>query len=161
LRLALANVYALIASASVLLAFAPLPWTWSMFPGWGLSVLSACIKVFFLLAVLALGLTEASGWTAAMGATSRTIAEDTSLAMQAMVESVLFLGLVYYIPNLLAGLVIGGAGAAMNAGEAIIGGIVGSAASSAGSTVAAAAKPGAIPSAATSAAQTISKMLLR
>jgi len=129
--LALVNVYALIIAASVLLAFAGLPWTWSMFPGWALSVLSACIKVFFLLAVLALALNEAAGWTTAMGAVSGSIADNTSLAMQAIVESLLMLGLVYYIPGLMASMVLGMVGPVMHAGEAMLGGIASSFASTA------------------------------
>jgi type IV secretory pathway TrbL component len=79
--------------------------------------------------------------------------------MQATVESILFLGLVYYIPSLMARMVVGGAGTALHAGEAIIGDIAGAA--SGGAVSAARKAPGAIGNAATSAAQTVSKMLLR
>jgi len=132
--LALMEVWALIIGASVLLAFAPLPWTWSIFPGWGLRVLASCVKTFFLLAVIALGMTEAGGWTVSMAATSGSIPENVSLMMQAVVESLLFVGLVYYIPRLMASLVTGGAGAAITAGETILAGIVGEGASQAAST---------------------------
>jgi len=49
--------------------------------------------------------------------------------MQAVVESLLFVGLVYYIPRLMASLITGGAGAAMTAGETILAGMVAEAAS--------------------------------
>jgi P-type conjugative transfer protein TrbL len=157
--LAQVEVWALIIAASVLLAFAALPWTWSMFPGWALTVLSACIKVFFLLAVLAVGLNEAAAWATAMGAVSGTIADNISLMMQATVESILLLGLVFYIPNLMARMVVGGAGTAIHAGEAIIGSIGGAASggaiNAAGSAASKAAARGG------KALATVSKMLLR
>jgi len=160
--LALVNVYALIAAASVLLAFAALPWTWSMFPGWALSVLAACINIFFLLAVLALGLNEAASWTAVMASTSGSIVDNTNLAVAASVEAILFLGLVYYIPGLMASLVLGMVGPVMGAGEAMLGGIASSFASHAGSTAMKA--PRAAGNAAVAggkALATVSKMLLR
>ncbi len=132
--LALVEVWALIISASLLLAFAPLPWTWNIFPGWGLRVLGACVKTFFLIAVLALGLTEAAHWTAAMTASSAGFSTDASLMMQAITEALLFFALVYYIPGIMASLVTGGAGAAMIAGETILAGIAGAGASQAAST---------------------------
>jgi TrbL/VirB6 plasmid conjugal transfer protein len=101
LLLAEIQVWALIVGASVLLAFAALPWTWGMFPGWGLSVLSSCVKVFFILAMLAVGLEEAVGWASTMTGASSSIVENASLAVQAMIESLLFLGLIYYIPSLI------------------------------------------------------------
>ncbi len=127
-------MWALIISASLLLAFAPLPWTWNIFPGWGLRVLGACVKTFFLIAVLALGLTEAAHWTAAMTASSAGFSTDASLMMQAITEALLFFALVYYIPGIMASLVTGGAGAAMIAGETILAGIAGAGASQAAST---------------------------
>src|SRR5262249_40595280 len=108
--LALLQVYALIAAAFVMLACAALPWTWNMYPGWGLTVLAACIKVFFLLCVLAIGLAEAGTWTRTMAAVSGSIADNALLAFEAMIESILFLGLIYYIPNLMAAQVRGAAG---------------------------------------------------
>jgi P-type conjugative transfer protein TrbL len=131
--LALVEVWALIIGGSLLLAFAPLPWTWNIFPGWGLRVLSACVKTFFLIAVLALGLNEAAGWTAAMTSSSAGIAIDASLMMQAVTESLLFVALVYYIPGIMASLVTGGAGTAITAGETILAGIVAEGASEAAS----------------------------
>jgi P-type conjugative transfer protein TrbL len=132
--LALVEVWALIIGGSFLLAFAPLPWTWNIFPGWGLRVLGACVKTFFLIAVLALGLTEAAGWTAAMGPSTASFAGNASLMMQAMTEALLFCALVYYIPRIMASLVTGGAGAAMIAGETILAGIVAAGASQAASS---------------------------
>jgi P-type conjugative transfer protein TrbL len=161
--LALVEVWALIIGASVLLAFAPLPWTWNIFPGWGLRVLASCVKTFFLLAVIALGMTEASGWTVSMTATSGSIPENISLMMQAVVESLLFVGFVYYIPRLMASLVTGGAGAAITAGETILAGIVAEGADQAASG--AKAIGGAAANAATDAAgkalNKVHKMLMR
>jgi P-type conjugative transfer protein TrbL len=158
-------VWALIIGASVFLAFAALPWTWSMFPGWALTVLAACIKVFFLLCILAVGLNEAQGWTTAMAGASTSIVDDTSLMMEAIVESILFAGLVYYIPNLMAAMVSGAAAPALNAGEAMIGSMLGSAAGAAGGVAAGSLQPGAIAEAATNAAASaksmVNKMLLR
>jgi type IV secretory pathway TrbL component len=131
--LALVEAWALIIGGSLLLAFAPLPWTWNIFPGWGLRVLGACVKTFFLIAVLALGLNEAAGWTAAMAAASSTLAVNASVMMQAVTEALLFVALVYYIPAIMASLVTGGAGAAINAGETILAGIVAEGASEAAS----------------------------
>jgi P-type conjugative transfer protein TrbL len=165
--LALIQVYALIAAASVLLAFAALPWTWNMFPGWGLTVLSACIKVFFLLCVLAIGLNEAAGWTATMAAATGTIVEDASLAFEAMVESILFLGLVYYIPGLMASMVMGAAGLVFNAGESMIGSVMGTAAAAAPGAAAAGAEAlvsgtaSLVADGATAAHAVVSKLLLR
>jgi P-type conjugative transfer protein TrbL len=122
--LALVEVWALIIGGSLLLAFAPLPWTWNIFPGWGLRVLGACVKTFFLIAVLALGLNEAAGWTAAMARSSSTLAVNASVMMQAVTEALLFVALVYYIPGIMASLVTGGAGAAITAGETILAGMV-------------------------------------
>jgi type IV secretory pathway TrbL component len=96
-------------------------------------VLSACVKTFFLIAVLALGLNEAAGWTAAMTSSSAGIAIDASLMMQAVTESLLFVALVYYIPGTMASLVTGGAGTAITAGETILAGIVAEGASEAAS----------------------------
>jgi P-type conjugative transfer protein TrbL len=132
--LALVEVWALIIGGSFLLAFAPLPWTWNIFPGWGLRVLGACVKTFFLIAVLALGLNEAAGWTRAMTTSSVGFAGDASLMMQAVTEALLFFALVYYIPGIMASLVTGGAGAAITAGETILAGIVGEGASQAASS---------------------------
>jgi type IV secretory pathway TrbL component len=164
--LALAEVWALIIAASVLLAFAALPWTWSMFPGWALTVLSASIKVFFLLAVLAIGLNEATGWSTAMAATSGTIADNVSLLMQATVEALLFFGLVYYIPGLMARMVVGGAGPALQAGEAMLADAVGAGAGAAAGAASAgigaagnAAAAGA--KGAVSGASKVAQMLLR
>jgi P-type conjugative transfer protein TrbL len=122
--LALVEVWALIIGGSFLLAFAPLPWTWNIFPGWGLRVLAACVKTFFLIAVLALGLNEAAGWTVAMASSSSTLAVNAIVMMQAITESLLFVALVYYIPGLMASLVTGGAGVAITAGETILAGVV-------------------------------------
>jgi P-type conjugative transfer protein TrbL len=122
--LALVEVWALIIGGSLLLAFAPLPWTWNIFPGWGLRVLGACVKTFFLIAVLALGLNEAAGWTTGMASTSSGLATNASLMMQAVTESLLFVALVYYIPGIMASLVTGGAGTAITAGETILAGMV-------------------------------------
>jgi type IV secretory pathway TrbL component len=155
--LATIEAWVLIIGASVLLAFAALPWTWAMFPGWALAVLSACIKIFFLLCVLALGLHEATNWTAAMAATSGTLTENISLMMQATVEALLFVGSVYYLPNLMARLVIGAAGSALNAGEGIITDLAGATAGAAGGAVAAVAEPGAVGG----AAEPVFNMLLR
>lgn len=137
------QTWALIVGGAVLLAFAALPWTWGIFPGWGLSVLSSCVKVFFIIAILAVGLTEAQGWANTMTGSAATIAEDATLAVQAMIESVMFLGLIYYIPNMMAGLVLGMVGPVMNAGEAIIGGMAGAAAGGVGRAAMSAASPGA------------------
>ena len=122
--LALVEVWALIIGGSLLLAFAPLPWTWNIFPGWGLRVLGACVKTFFLIAVLALGLNEAAGWTTGMASTSSGLATNASLMMQAVTESLLFVALVHYIPGIMASLITGGAGAALTTGETILAGIV-------------------------------------
>src|SRR5260370_36177016 len=121
---ALVEVWSLIIGGSLLLAFAPLPWTWNIFPGWGLRVLGACVKTFFLIAVLALGLNEAAGWTTGMASTSSGLATNASLMMQAVTESLLFVALVYYIPGIMASLVTGGAGAANSCGETILAGMV-------------------------------------
>lgn len=158
--LARIEVWALIIAASVFLAFAALPWTWSMFPGWALTVLAACVKIFFLLAVLALGLHEAAVWATAMAAVDLTIADDVSLMMEATVEAILFLGMVFYIPNLMSRMVVGGAGAVMNAGEAMIGGL-GGAASGAVMNKAGAAASKAAGRAAAGGKALVSKMLLR
>jgi P-type conjugative transfer protein TrbL len=163
--LALIQVWTFIIGASVLLAFAALSWTWHIFPGWGISTLSVCVKIFFLLAILGLGLVEAEAWTAAMAGTSASIVEDASLALEAMVESLLFLALVYYIPGLMAGLILGAASSVMNAGEALIAGIASAGASAVGGVAAAAARPGAVAATAgktiEAARATVNKMLLR
>jgi len=130
--LALIEVQALIVGGLLLLAFAASPWTWDIFPGWGLRVLSACVKIFFLLAVLAIGLQEAQGWATDMAGRAGTFADDVSRLLQVAVEAVLFLGCVYYLPGLFASMVTGGAGAVMTAGEAMIGSIGASAAGQAG-----------------------------
>jgi len=157
--LALVEVWALIIGASLLLAFAPLPWTWNIFPGWGLRVLGACVKTFFLIAVLALGLNEAAGWTAAMTPSTTSFADNASLMMQAMTEALLFFALVYYIPGIMASLVTGGAGAAITAGETILAGIVGEGASQAASS--GKAIGGAAADAAVKAMSKLQEMLMR
>jgi type IV secretory pathway TrbL component len=163
--LALIQVWVLIIGASVLLAFAALPWTWHIFPGWGVSLLSICFKIFFLLAILAVGLTEARGWSQAMAGASPTIVKDASLAVEAMIESLLFLALIFYIPGLMAGLVLGATGSVMNAGEALIGGMAAAGASAAEGLAAGAVQPGAIVGAVGKGAQAaravVKSMLLR
>ncbi len=165
LLLAEVQAWALIVGGLALLAFAALPWTWHIFPGWGISVLSVCMKIFFIFAILAVGLTEAQGWTAAMAGSATTIVKDASLAIEAMIESLLFLGLVYYIPGLMSGLVLGAASSVMNAGEALIAGAAGAGASTAGGLALAAATPGTISNAAAKTAHgaraTVNAMLLR
>lgn len=129
--LALVEVWVLIISASVLLAFAALPWTWSIFPGWALTVLAACVKILFLLAVIALGLVEAHQWGIDMAAVSGTIADNFSLLFQVTVEALLFVAAIYYVPNLMASMIVGGAGSAIHAGEALLGGVAGAGAGAA------------------------------
>jgi hypothetical protein len=51
--LAQIEIWTLMVGGFVLLGFACLPWTWHIFPGWGTSFLSLCIKIFFILAILA------------------------------------------------------------------------------------------------------------
>jgi hypothetical protein len=92
-----------------------------------------------------------------MSTSSGSISGDVSVAMQAAVESVLFLGLVYYIPNLMARMVTGGAGPALQAGEAIITTLVSTVAAAGMDAAAAAATPGAIGD----AAGAVQAMLLR
>jgi hypothetical protein len=101
-----------------------------------------------------------------MSATSGTIVDNISLMMQATVEALLFVATIYYIPSLMARLVIGASGPVLQAGEAILGSIGGGA--SAGAMNAAAKAPGALGSATTatakagvSGAQIVAKMLLR
>ena len=167
LLLAEVQAWALIDGGLILLAFAALPWTWHMFPGWGISVLSACIKIFFLFAILAVGLTEAQGWATTMAGAAGTIVEDASLSFEAMIESLLFLGLVYYIPGLMSGLVLAAASSVMNAGEALIAGMAGAGASAVGglAEAAAAAAPGNVARGAARTARaaraTVNAMLLR
>jgi P-type conjugative transfer protein TrbL len=160
--IALIEVWALIIAASVLLACAAMPWTWNMFPGWGLTVLSACIRIFFLLCVLAIGLAEATAWTEAMAATSGTISDNLSLMMQATIESLLFIGLVYYIPRLMARMVVGAADTMMHAGEAVLASIAALAASKAGSAALSAPRTsGNVIAQGVSTVKTVSQMLLR
>jgi P-type conjugative transfer protein TrbL len=167
--LALAQAYALIAAASVMLAFAALPWTWNMFPGWALTVLAACIKIFFLLCVLAIGMNEAATWSNTIANGGAGLSEDSSLLMQAVTESVLFVGLVYWIPNLMAGMV-GGASLGFGAGEAIIGAaggaVAGAAIGTAGSAITsaagnAAASAAAVAGKASQGLNKVAQMLLR
>jgi P-type conjugative transfer protein TrbL len=161
--LALIEVWTLIIGGSFLLAFAPLPWTWNIFPGWGLKVLAACVKTFFLMAVLALGLKEVGNWTAVMTTSSAGLATDASGMMQAVTEALLFVALVYYIPGLMASLVTGGAGAAITAGETILAGIVAEGAGQAGSGAKAlgSAAANAAADSATKAMSKLHEMLMR
>ena len=164
--LAQVEVWALIIAASVLLACAPMPWTWTIFPGWGLTVLSSCIKIFFLLCVLAIGLGLATGWSTSMAAVSGTISDNISLMMEATVEALLFIACVYYLPTLMARMTTSAAGTVLHAGEAMLGSIAASTATQATSAAAKARRQLGNAAAAgakgtIAAAQTVSQMLLR
>jgi P-type conjugative transfer protein TrbL len=136
--LALVEAWAIIIAGPLLFAFASIPWFAAMLPGWGLKLLSISVKVFGLLAVLAIGLTEAQGWTTAMAANSGSISGNVSLMFQAMTEAFLFGACVYYIPRTLSNLVAGGAAAVMTTGEAMLGAAAGAAGGAAASGAAAA-----------------------
>jgi hypothetical protein len=154
--LALVWVHALIIAASVFLAFAALPWTWSIFPGWALAVLKACLKIFFLLCVLTIGLAEAQGWAMAMSTGVGSIAGDTSLVMETICEAILFGWLVYYLPSALASVVTGGVDEGFSS---IIAGHYGGAAQSA--AAAGALRGAKAAGVAGKGLATVSKMLLR
>jgi P-type conjugative transfer protein TrbL len=164
LLLAQIEIWSLIVGGFILLAFASLPWTWGMFPGWGMSILSLCIKIFFIFAIVAVGLTEARAWTVAMAGASTTIVEDASIAWEAALESILFLGLIYYVPNFMAAKVLGSGGPVMGAGEAFLGGLMATGAWTGASAAGSALTSGAVGKAAigvvSSARQVINSMLL-
>lgn len=133
------EVWAVIIGGMLLLAFASLPWTAAILPLWALSVLRYSMKIFMLLAVLALGLTLAVGWATDMAANSGSISSNISLMLQAIVESLLFVACVYFLPTAVSNLVAGGQGSVMAVGEAMLGaaaaagaGLAGSAAITAG-----------------------------
>ena len=140
--LALIEAQAVIIGGSLLLAFAALPYTAPIFPAWGLRVLSVSMKIFTLLAVLTIGLEEARLWSAAMEANKALISQNIGLMFQAILESILFVACVYYVPNALASLVVGGGAAVMNAGEGMLASAAGAAGSAAESAGGSAAKTG-------------------
>src|SRR5208283_1123150 len=122
--LALVEAWAIIIAGPLLFAFASIPWFAAMLPRWGLNLLSISVKVFGLLGVLAIGLTEAQGWATAMAANAGSISGNISLMCQAITEALLFVACVYYIPRTLANLVAGAA-AVMTTGEAMLGAAAG------------------------------------
>jgi TrbL/VirB6 plasmid conjugal transfer protein len=132
--LAQIEVRALIVAASILLACAALPWTWDIFPGWGLTVLASILRIFFLLAVLAIGLALANGWARDMSTGTGHLADNLALMAQAAVESLLFLGCVYILPRWLAAGVRGATQTGTHIGEAVIAGIAASASGKVGSS---------------------------
>ena len=109
--MALIEAWAIIIGGSLLLAFASIPWFAAMLPRWILSILSISVRVFALLAVLAIGLTEAEGWATAMTANSGSISRNISVMLQAITEALLFVACVYFIRRTLSNLVAGGAAA--------------------------------------------------
>ena len=136
--MALIEAWAIIIGGSLLLAFASIPWFAAMLPRWILSILSISVRVFALLAVLAIGLTEAQGWATAMAANSGSISGNISLMFQAITEALLFAASVYFIPRTLSNLVAGGAAAVMTTGEAMLGAAAGAGAGAAAAGAAAA-----------------------
>jgi P-type conjugative transfer protein TrbL len=136
--LTLIEAWSIIIGGPLLFAFASIPWAAAILPRWGLSILSVSVKVFALLAVIAIGLTEAQGWATAMAANSDSISGNISLMFQAITEALLFVACVYYIPRTLSNLVAGGAAAVMTTGETMLGAAAGAAGGAAASGAAAA-----------------------
>lgn len=118
--LAMIEVWAIMISGMLLIAFATIPWVAATLPTWGLSILSRSMKIFTMLAVLAVGLALAQGWATDMAASSGTISSNISRMLQAIVESLLFAACVYFVPNSLARLVAGSSGSAIGLGEALL-----------------------------------------
>ena len=131
--LTLIEAWSIIIGGPLLFAFASIPWAAAILPRWGLSILSVSVKVFALLAVIAIGLTEAQGWATAMAANSGSISGNISLMFQAITEALLFVACVYYIPRTLSNLVAGGAAAIMTTGETMLGAAAGAAGGAAAS----------------------------
>jgi P-type conjugative transfer protein TrbL len=162
--LTLIEASVVVIGGSVLLAFASLRWTWDIFPRWGAAVLGVGVRLMFLLMVLTVGLVLAQQWSEAMAGVSGSVTTNTFLAAAAMVESLVFVALVYSIPRHMAMLV--GGGSALTFGEAFLASAMAgtgrvaaqageSAASAAGQAVSAGAS-----AAATATSQVVQKMLL-
>jgi hypothetical protein len=160
--LAQIECFALIVAASILLACAALPWTWDIFPGWGLTVLASILRIFFLLAVLALGLALARGWAADMSTGTGHLADNLAKMSQVTVESLLFAACVYILPSWLAAGVRGATQTGTHIGEALIAGIAASASSAAGGyAMTTPRKVGKGIAAGGSMLKTVGKMLMR
>jgi P-type conjugative transfer protein TrbL len=144
---------------SIVLIFSVLPWVLPSLQRYALTVLGLGVKLIALLCIIGLGLIEAAGWTADLAAHAAKLTKDFHLIFLPAGEAILFVAVAYFAPNIIAGLVSGGAGPSIGLGEMFLGAAAaeGGAAARQGAQMAATAGIGAASSAAGTAAGTAAR----
>jgi P-type conjugative transfer protein TrbL len=93
----------------LVIAFTPLSWTFDMLISWAKSVLAIAFKVALILMTLGVGMLLANGWVANIAATSITLTSDLSPLLIPIVESLIFVYVVWKVPTRISGLAFGAA----------------------------------------------------
>jgi P-type conjugative transfer protein TrbL len=112
---------AVIVLGSIVLIFSVLPWVLPSLQRYALTVLGLGVKLVALLAIVGLGLIEAAQWAHNLAIAAPTITEDIKQILLPTGEAILFAAVAYFGPNMIAGLVSGGAGLSMGLGEMFLG----------------------------------------
>jgi P-type conjugative transfer protein TrbL len=137
----------------VLICFAALDSTAPMLLEWATRVLAIAIKIAVLLFVLAVGMGLAHGWGKQLAADSGKITTDFWLAVQALVESILFCYLVAKVPGAVTSVV---GSAAFAFGESFMTGTA--SAAGAGASAIGSAAAGGVASAAKKAGEAVGEL---
>jgi P-type conjugative transfer protein TrbL len=99
----------LVYAGPLVIAFTPLTWTFDMLLSWAKSVLAIAFKVALVLMTLGVGIVLANEWVANITATSVTLTSDLSPLLIPIVESLIFVYVVWKIPTRVSGLAFGAA----------------------------------------------------
>src|SRR5215472_9510162 len=93
------SVYA-VAINPILVCFAPLEYTFPMLVTWGQRLLALCTKIIALLLVLAVGMALAADWSNYLNVLGHGINDHrVYYATVTLVESLVFLSAVWWLPN--------------------------------------------------------------
>jgi P-type conjugative transfer protein TrbL len=99
----------LVYAGPLVIAFTPVSWTFDMLISWAKGVLAIAFKIALILMTLGVGMVLANQWVATIKATSVTLTSDLSPLLIPIIESVIFVYLVWKIPTRISGLTFGGA----------------------------------------------------
>jgi type IV secretion system protein VirB6/type IV secretion system protein TrbL len=99
----------LVYAGPLVIAFTPLSWTFDMLVSWAKSVLAIAFKVALVLMTLGVGRALANQWVATITATSITLTSDLSPLLIPIVESLIFVYVVWKVPTRISGLAFGAA----------------------------------------------------
>jgi P-type conjugative transfer protein TrbL len=95
---ALLEAAALVYGGSLVIAFSPLGWTFEIFMRWAVSLLGIAVKLAILLMTLAIGMVLANHWAIDIAATSTTFSTNLWNLLLIVVESLVFVYLVWKLP---------------------------------------------------------------